>query len=57
LARRESSLIDSAAAAEIQKEVQNKVMVAVKTSAKQLEEQNGVKPSLTDTEIQIILKW
>ena len=40
------------AAAEIQKEVLNKVVVAVKASARLLEEQSGVEPSLTDSEIQ-----
>ena len=33
------------------KEIQNRVMLAIKASAKSLEEQSGVKPSLTDTEI------
>ena len=51
LAKRESTLLDVGAAAEIQKEIQNRVMVAVKASAKSLEEQSGVKPSLTDTEL------
>ena len=52
MAKGESSLIDAGAAAEIQKETQNKVMGAVRASAKLLEEKSGVKPSLTDTEIQ-----
>ena len=51
LARRESTLLDVGATAEIQKEIQNRVMVAVKASAKSLEEQSGVKPSLTDIEM------
>ena len=51
LARKESTLLDVGAAAEIQKEIQNRVMSAIKASAKSLEEQSGVKPSLTDTEI------
>lgn len=51
LARRESTLLDVGAAAEIQKEIQNRVMIAVKASAKSLEEQSGVKPSLTDREM------
>ena len=51
LARKESTLLDVGAAAEIQKEIQNRVMLAIKASAKSLEEQSGVKPSLTDTEI------
>ena len=47
LAIKESILLDVGAAAENQ----NKVMSAIKASAKSLEEQSGVKPSLTDTEI------
>ena len=47
LAIKESILLDVGAAAENQ----NKVMSAIKASAKSLEEQGGVKPSLTDTEI------
>ena len=56
LARKESTLLDVGAAAEIQKEIQNRVMLAIKASAKSLEEQSGVKPSLTDTEIRNHLK-
>jgi hypothetical protein len=52
MAKGESTLIDAGAAAEIQKEAQNKVIGAVRVSAKLLEEESGVKPSLTDTEIQ-----
>ena len=51
LARKESTLLDVGAAAEIQKEIQNRVMSAIKSSAKLLEEQSGVKPSLTDIEM------
>jgi hypothetical protein len=51
LTRKEYTLLDVGAAAEIQKEIQNRVMLAIKASAKSLEEQSGVKPSLTDTEI------
>jgi hypothetical protein len=39
LARKESTLLDVVAAAEIQKEIQNRVMLAIKASAKSLEEQ------------------
>ncbi len=55
LARKESTLLD-VGEAEIQKEIQNRVMLAIKASAKSLEEQSGVKPSLTDTEIRNHLK-
>jgi hypothetical protein len=51
LARKESTLLDVGAVAEIQKEIQKRVMSAIKAGAKSLEEQRGVKPSLTDTEI------
>ena len=51
LTRKEYTLLDVGAAAEIQKEIQNRVMLAIKASAKSLEEQSGVKPSLTDTEM------
>ena len=51
LVRRESTLLDVGATAEIQEEIQNRVMVTVKASAKSLEEQSGVKPSLTDIEM------
>ena len=51
MARKESTLLDVGAVAEIQKEIQKRVMSAIKASAKSLEEQSGVKPSLTDTEI------
>jgi hypothetical protein len=50
LARKESTLLD-VGTAEIQKEIQKRVVLAIKASAKSLEEQSGVKPSLTDTEI------
>ena len=49
--KKESTLLGVGERAEIQKEIQNRVMVAIRVSAKSLEEQSGVKPSLTDTEI------
>jgi hypothetical protein len=51
LAKRESKLLDIAATAEVQQDIQNKVMVAVRANADLLEEQSGVEPTLTDTEI------
>jgi hypothetical protein len=56
LARKESTLLDVGAAAEIQKEIQNRVMLAIKASVQSLEEQSGIKPTLTDTEIRNHLK-
>jgi hypothetical protein len=52
LARRESKLLDTSASAEVQREIKNKVMAAVKASSKQLEDESGIQPSLTDAEIQ-----
>ena len=40
------------ASAEVQREIKNKVMKTVKASAELLEEESGIEPSLTDTEIQ-----
>jgi hypothetical protein len=52
LAKRESRLLDVSASAEVQREIKNKVMATVKASAELLEEESGIEPSLTDTEIQ-----
>jgi hypothetical protein len=52
LAKRESRLLDVSASAEVQREIKNKVMETVKASAELLEEESGIEPSLTDTEIQ-----
>jgi hypothetical protein len=51
LAQRESKLLDMAATAEIQRDIQNRVTAAVRTNAELLEEQSGVESSLTDSEI------
>jgi hypothetical protein len=52
LAKRESRLLDASASAEVQREIKEKVMATVKASAKLLEEESGIEPSLTDAEIQ-----
>jgi hypothetical protein len=52
IAKRESRLLDVSASAEVQREIKNKVMETVKASAELLEEESGIEPSLTDTEIQ-----
>jgi hypothetical protein len=47
----ESKLLDITASAEIQREIQNKVMTTIKANADMLEQQSGVESSLTDAEI------
>jgi hypothetical protein len=51
LAKRESALLDIAASAEAGQDIENKVLTAVRANAELLEEQSGVEPTLTDTEI------
>lgn len=51
LAKRESKLLDAAATAENLQEYENKVITAVRASARLLEEESGIEPSLTDAEI------
>jgi hypothetical protein len=52
LAKRESRLLEASGSAEVQREIKTKVMATVKSNAALLEEESGVEPSLTDTEIQ-----
>lgn len=52
LAKKESKLLDITASAEVQREIQNKVMTTIKSNAESLEKQTGVESSLTDAEIQ-----
>jgi hypothetical protein len=51
LAKSESKLLDSIALAEMQNEVQNRVIKVVKAQSSEIEDQTGSKPSLTDDEI------
>jgi hypothetical protein len=51
LAKRESRFLDAAASAEAIQEFQNKIMTVTKSSAKLLEEETRIEPSLTDAEI------
>jgi hypothetical protein len=51
LAKRESALLDIASSAEAGQDIENKVLIAVRANAELLEEQSGVEPTLTDTEI------
>jgi hypothetical protein len=51
LAKSESRLLDSIASAEMQKEVESRVIKVIKTQSSEIEDQTGSKPSLTDDEI------
>jgi hypothetical protein len=51
LAKSESKLLDSIALAEMQNEVQNRVIKVVKAQSSEIKDQTGSKPSLTDDEI------
>jgi hypothetical protein len=51
LAKSEYRLLDSIASAEMQKEVESRVIKVVKAQSIELEDQTGSKPSLTDDEI------
>lgn len=51
LAKSESRLLDSIASAEMQKEVESRVIKVVKAQSSEIEDQTGSKPSLTDDEI------
>jgi hypothetical protein len=51
LAKSESRLLDSIASAEMQKEVESRVIKVVKAQSTEIEDQTGSKPSLTDDEI------
>jgi hypothetical protein len=51
LAKSESKLLDSIASAEMQKEVESRVIKVVKAQSSEIEDQTGSKPSLTDDEI------
>jgi hypothetical protein len=51
LAKSESKLLDSITSAEMQKEVENRVIKVIKAQSTEIEDQTGSKPSLTDDEI------
>jgi hypothetical protein len=51
LAKSESRLLDSIASAEMQKEVESRVIKVIKVQSSEIEDQTGSKPSLTDDEI------
>jgi hypothetical protein len=51
LAKKESKLLDITSSAEVQREIQIKVMTTIKANAEMLEQQSGIEPSLSDEEI------
>jgi hypothetical protein len=51
LHNRQSRLLDSIAPAEMQNELQSRVIMVFKAQFTKIEEQTGTKPSLTDEEI------
>jgi hypothetical protein len=51
LAKSESKLLDSIAFAEMQKEVESRLIRVIETQSTEIESQTGSKPSLTDDEI------
>jgi hypothetical protein len=51
LAKSESRLLDSIASAEMQKQIESRVIEVVKAQSTEIEDQTGSKPSLTDDEI------
>jgi hypothetical protein len=56
LAKSESRLLDSIASAEMQKEVESRVIKVIKVQSSEIEDQTGSKPSLTDDEIKEYLE-
>jgi hypothetical protein len=51
LAKSESRLLDSIASAEMQKEIESRVIKVLKEQSSEIEDQTGSKPSLTDDEM------
>ena len=54
--RKEFKLLDSIGRSELQKEIQNKVLTAVKENAEILKHESGIEPSLTSQEMQEIVE-
>jgi hypothetical protein len=54
--RRELSLLDSIGRSEMQKQIENKVLTAVKENADTLKHESGIEPSLTEEEMQELLE-
>jgi hypothetical protein len=56
VARSQSKLFDSMVLAEIEKEIEKRVMEVIRTRSVEMEDETGVQPSLNDQEIQDYLK-
>jgi hypothetical protein len=56
IARSQSKLFDSMVTAEIEREIENRVMQVIRTQSVEMEKEAGVQPSLNDQEIQDYLK-
>ena len=56
IARSQSKLFDSMVTAEIEREIENRVMQVIRTQSVEMEKETGVQPSLNDQEIQDYLK-
>ncbi|HEX5977454.1 MAG TPA: hypothetical protein VFY68_09265 [Nitrososphaeraceae archaeon] len=56
VARLQSKLFDSMVTAEIEKEIEKRVMQVIRTQSVEMEKETGVQPSLNDQEIQDYLK-
>jgi hypothetical protein len=56
VARSQSKLFDSMVTAEIEKEIEKRVMQVIRTQSVEMEKETGVQPSLNDQEIQDYLK-
>jgi hypothetical protein len=56
IARSQSKLFDSMVTAEIEREIEKRVMEVIRTQSVEMEKETGVQPSLNDQEIQDYLK-
>jgi folylpolyglutamate synthase/dihydropteroate synthase len=56
IARSQSKLFDSMVTAEIEREIEKRVMQVITTQSVEMEKETGVQPSLNDQEIQDYLK-
>jgi hypothetical protein len=54
--RKELKLLDSIGRSEMQKQIENKVLIAVKENADTLKHESGIEPSLTEEEMQELLE-
>jgi hypothetical protein len=56
IARSQSNLFDSMVTAEIEREIEKRVLQVIRTQSVEMEKETGVQPSLNDQEIQDYLK-